>query len=267
MGIGALLAPIYVAQLLQVDLTWRQIFRLSPILATLLTFYFIVVLYRWKTSKHQPEPSQPALEMTPSLMNLLRIGFAWPMPLYYLLIVFYVSAELGIASWLVEFLQQAKSFSMGGSAVYLSLFFGCIMIGRLAGSVLVDHVGYLHSMIYAILAAIVCLIIGQWSSNNLAFFIPLAGLFFSIIFPTATAAVSKLHPENTGTILGLFFTFGGLGGALGPWAMGAVSDWTGITGGFMLSIGYCCLVAVALQLLLSVDKIEVAVQPPDKSVE
>ena len=249
-GIGALLAPIYVAQLLQIDFTWRQIFRLSIILAGLLAVCFIVLPYRRSTSNLQSEKTQP----TPGLTRLLRTGFAWPMPLYYLLIVFYVSAELGIASWLVEFLQQAKSFTVGSSAFYLSLFFGCIMVGRLIGSVLVDRIGYLHSMLYATLAAIFCLVIGHWGPNSIAFFIPVAGLFFSIIFPTTTAAVSKLHPENTGTILGLFFTFGGLGGALGPWAMGIASDRAGIEGGFILPIAYCGLIAAALLMLLLDDK-------------
>jgi MFS transporter, FHS family, glucose/mannose:H+ symporter len=79
----------------------------------------------------------------------------------------------------------------------------------------------------------------------------LTGFFFSIIFPTTTAAVSDLHQENAGTLLGLLFTFGGLGGMLGPWLMGLASNWFGLTWGFSLVVGYCLIMVGTLLALLS----------------
>ena len=84
----------------------------------------------------------------------------------------------------------------------------------------------------------------------LAFFLPLSGLFCSIIFPTLTAAVARLHPQNTGTILGLLFTAGGIGGALGPAIMGVASDAWGIQWGFGLAALFCAGSIVALSVLL-----------------
>jgi fucose permease len=82
------------------------------------------------------------------------------------------------------------------------------------------------------------------------FFLPLTGLFFSIIFPTVTAAVSDLHTENVGAILGLLFTFGGIGGMLGPWTIGIFSDWLGIQAGFgMISI-FCMTMSIIFGLLI-----------------
>ena len=52
----------------------------------------------------------------------------------YLLVTTYVAAEIGIAAWIVEFLQQVKGFDIGTSSLYLSLFFAAVMVGRFVGS-------------------------------------------------------------------------------------------------------------------------------------
>lgn len=255
-GFGSLLVPLYAAQLLAMAFTWRQIFQISLILAALLTLCFIIL----PDPRHLNSAPSNKVAQSPDaglgLKRLLKTGFAWPMPLYYLLILFYVSSEIGLAAWLVEFLQQDRGFSISSSNFYLSFFFGCIVIGRLVGSAIVDRIGYLPAMLYAMIGAIICLLLGHLGPQNFVIFIPITGLFFSIIFPTAAAAVSENHPENTGSILGLLFTFGGLGGTIGPWAMGWTSDWIGIAGGFMLPIGYCCIVIVSLAFLIKNSQIK-----------
>ena len=158
--------------------------------------------------------------------------------------------ELGIAAWIVEFLRQTKGFSITHSSLYLTLFFGFVMLGRLLGSFVVDRIGYLRSMVWAIIGATICIAVGVFGPPALAIVLSCAGLFLSIIFPTTVAAVSQLHAENTGTILGLLFTCAGVGGALGPWTIGIVSDLIGINLGFALSIGYGLVVLMALLVLL-----------------
>ncbi len=239
-GIGSLIVPLYAAQLFQNSFSWRQIYRFSLALAVLLTLYFVVVKY-----PVQKEGRNPGFD----LGELRRTGFNRQMGWLYLLLAVYVATELGIAAWMVEFLQQTKAFSVRRSSLYLSLFFGGIMLGRLLGSFVVERIGYLRVMLFAIMAAMLCLITGIFGPPELAIFLPVSGVFFSIIFPTTTAAASKLHQENTGTILGLLFAFGGLGGALGPWAIGVASDWTGIQWGFALAISYCLVAVIALVAL------------------
>jgi fucose permease len=178
-----------------------------------------------------------------------KSAFTGEMLLFYFTIAVYVAAEIGIGAWIVEFLQKVKSQSVMMSSLFLSLFFGAITIGRFVGSFLVDRIGYLKIMLYVSIASIVCVSIGTFAPPALAFFLPLAGLFFSIIFPTATAAVSDLHKENVGTILGLLFTFAGVGGMLGPWAVGIFSDWVGIRLGFGVITVLCIAMSVTLLVL------------------
>jgi fucose permease len=149
----------------------------------------------------------------------------------------------------VEYLQEVKGFSIGTSSLYLSLFFAAIMVGRLAGSFVVERIGYVNIMLMATAASIVTLTLGIFGPPALTFLIPLTGLFFSIMFPTATAAVSALQVANVGAILGVLFTFGGLGGALGPWLIGIAADLIGLELAFALSIVFCVVTLTALLAL------------------
>ena len=115
---------------------------------------------------------------------------------------------------------------------------------------MVERVGYLKSMLYVSLASVACVAIGTFAPAGLAFFLPLTGLFFSIIFPTATAAASDLHQEHVGTILGLLFTFAGIGGMFGPWLVGIFSDWIGIQLGFAVILIYCISMSLIFGLLV-----------------
>jgi MFS transporter, FHS family, glucose/mannose:H+ symporter len=239
-GIGALSVPLYAAALLQNGFSWRQVYQFAAALTVGIIVFFLLA---------RTPPRANRVADGPGLAVLRQTGFTRQMALYYTVIGTYVAAELGIAAWIVEFLNQTKGISLALGSLYLSLFFAFVMIGRLAGSLLVERVGYLRIMLLAAGASIACLAAGIYGPPSLAILVPLTGLFFSIIFPTTTAAVSRLHLHNTGAILGLLFAFGGLGGALGPWAMGIASDWLGVQQGFALTIIYCLVMATALLVL------------------
>ncbi len=239
-GVGSLVVPLYVAVLLQNLVGWRHIYRFTLVLVILYALFFIVVRYpRRRTS------DGGGLD----LQEVRRSGFTRQMVWFYLLIGVYVAVEIGVAAWIVVFLQQNKGLSVGQGALYLSLFFGFIMIGRLVGSFFVERIGYLRVMLFAMICAALSLSIGIFGPPLLAIFISLSGLFLSIVFPTTTAAVAEFHSENTGSILGLLFAFAGVGGMIGPWAVGVLSDQAGLQIGFALNILYCLIAVLTLIVL------------------
>jgi FHS family glucose/mannose:H+ symporter-like MFS transporter len=240
-GVGSMVAPLYAGQLLDIGVSWRRVYQSGIMVVLLLFVYFLLVKYPQTDSSEQNKLDIKALG---------KSAFSGRMILYYTTIAIYVAAEIGIGTWLVEFLQQAKSQSVMMSSLSLSLLFGAITAGRFVGSFLVERVGYLRSMLGASLASVACAVIGTFAPSPLAFFLPLTGLFFSIIFPTATAAVSDLHQENVGMILGLLFTFGGVGGMLGPWTIGVLSDWIGIQVGFGMISVFCVGMSITFGLLV-----------------
>jgi len=244
-GIGALIAPIYAAWILTNVGNWPQIFLYSVPLAILLALIFLV-----KTGAPVAEVAHEGFDWA----VLRRNGFSRMMILFYFALSFYVAAELGIASWIVEYLIQQKGFSQTTASYYLSGFFGFVMIGRIIGSVVVERIGYLRSVLFVSIGALLCVLIALLGPPEVAIFLPVSGLFCSIIFPTITAAVSRRHTQNTGTILGLLFTAGGLGGTFGPAAIGIGSDIWGIQWGFGLTILFFIALIGAVMLLLRLNR-------------
>ena len=238
-GVGAFVVPLFAALLLSYSFSWRQVYQIAIILAVGLALFFAVVKY----------PRAPRTGDALALRTLFAAGFTRRMTWYYLFIAVYVAAEIGFAAWIVEFLQQVKGYDVGVSSLYLSAFFAAIMLGRFAGSFVVERIGYLTIMLIATIASIASLSLGLFGPPTLTFLLPLTGLFFSIMFPTATAAVSALPIANMSAVLGMLFTFGGLGGALGPWLIGVAADLVGLELAFGLTIVFGLVMLAALLVL------------------
>jgi MFS transporter, FHS family, glucose/mannose:H+ symporter len=248
-GMGSMTAPLYAGFLLAGGFSWRLVYQGALVLVVIMLVYTVLAKY--------PRVVEQKIQSI-SLKKLARIAFKGYTVWYYFLIAIYVSTEIGIASWIVEFLQTQKGLEIGLSTQMLSLYFGLMMAGRFAGSFLVERVGYLKIMLLVSLAAFASIAIGIFGPDELFFFLPLSGLFLSIIFPTVTAAVSDQHTENQGAILGLLFTFAGIGGMAGPWLVGVSADLFGLQLGFSLSLFFCALMIATLVILLVGQRREVA---------
>jgi MFS transporter, FHS family, glucose/mannose:H+ symporter len=240
-GLGSMLAPLFAGWLLVSGSSWRTVYRWDLVLAGLMVLVFIVLPY-----PRFPTPQSQKID----LLHLSRAAFARPMGWFYFAMAVYVAIELGLATWLITYLQDVHQVSTGASAVYLSVFFGLVMLGRFLGSFAVERVGYLRSILYATIGATICIGLGVLGPSSLVVVLPLAGFFLSIIFPTLTAAVSDLHTENMASILGLLFTFAGVGGMIGPWLIGLAGDMLGLSIGFGVTLLYCGVLLVITVILI-----------------
>lgn len=253
-GIGSLLVPLYVAGLLVAGLGWRQIVQTTLVFSLLLLIYFLSVKGRSASddAKEQGAADASSANSEQSGINwalLRQQGFTPEMRWFYLLLGTYVAIELSLAAWMVEYVQRIRAVPEASSQFYLSGFFVAIMLGRLLGSLFVDRIGYLRAVGLGLIGALLCIGTGLIFDNALLL-LPGSGLFLSIVFPTVAAAVSAHHAENAGSILGLLFTFGGLGGALGPWLTGFVSDNWGLQAGLLCTIGFGLVSLAALTVLM-----------------
>ncbi len=243
-GVGAMIAPLYAAWILTGVGGWRQVFLYSVPLAGLLALLFLITARPPATKRESHYFDWGTLR---------RTGFSRTMIYFYLAIGLYVATELGIAAWIVEYLITSKGIAQTTAAYYLSGFFAFVMVGRLVGSIFVERIGYLRSILLATVGTLLCIVIALFAPPALALFLPLSGLFCSIIFPTITAAVARRQTQNTGTILGLLFTAGGIGGALGPAAIGIASDALGMQWGFGLNAFFCTGAIIAVGVLMHND--------------
>jgi len=242
-GLGATIVPLYAGWLLAANVSWRTVYRWDLVLIAPLILYFVLARFPKKEA-------QSAASEKLDFRQLGKTAFTSEMRWYYAAITVYVAIELGIASWIVEFLQKIHGQSVTQSTQALSLFFALIMLGRLVGSFFVERLGYLKSILFASLGASACLALGLFGPAQFALLLPGCGFFLSIIFPTITAAVSDAHKENMNTILGLLFTFAGFGGIVGPWLVGIVSNLGGLRLGFGLNLAFGLLTALAAFVLL-----------------
>ena len=240
-GLSSTLAPYYAGLLLAAGISWRQVYQ-YPLAA-------VAVLFALGLLAPFPKPQvvqKSGIDFRAIGKVLLQPGMGW----YFVLMILYVSSEIGVASWIVTYVQRMHRLNVTESAAFLSLFFAGLMVGRLLGTFFVEKAGYLRSILIAALCGTACLALGIFGPGQAYWLLPLTGLFFSIIFPTLTAAATDRVTENVGTVMGLLFAFCGVGGALGPWLIGMVSSLAEIQAGFTVNLATCAAMVVGVLLLM-----------------
>ncbi|HEY9074991.1 MAG TPA: MFS transporter [Anaerolineaceae bacterium] len=240
-GFSSTLSPYYAGLLLAAGISWRQVYQVPLAAVALLLALALTVRFP------QPQAAQKSsLDFRSVGKVFLQPGMAW----FFVLMVLYVAAEIGVAAWIVAYLQRIHHLEVTLSSLILSLYFAGMMIGRLLGTLIVERAGYLRSILVAAACATACLAVGTFGPGKAYWLLPLTGLFFSIIFPTLTAAAANRVKENTGTVMGLLFAFCGAGGALGPWLVGVVSSAAGIRAGFAVNLAASAAMVMGILLLM-----------------
>ena len=246
-GMGSMIAPLLAGPLLAAGTSWRSIYRWDLLLVSAFILYFLAMRF----------PKQAAQEVhSLDLQETSRFAFRGMLPWFYLSIGLYVALEIGLASWLVTFLQDARGVSITASSQALSLFFGLLMLGRLLGGFVVHRAGYLRSILFAAVGALACTALGLFGPPSFVFALSITGFFLSIIFPTITAAVSDTYTGHMNTVLGVLFTFAGIGGLVGPWLVGWGSDLLGLQFGFGINLVLAILLLGSILILMRGKRLE-----------
>jgi len=239
-GLGSMIAPAYVWLVFTAHLTWRHVYRFSLPLVVLLFLYFLIFKY----------PKTAGGDLGFNFNNIRSAVSTSRMGLLYFLFALSVATEVGLAAWLVEFLQQAKYRSSGSSRIFFLVYFAAVTLGRLVASFVVQRVGYLKTILIGLVTSIVCITLGIFGPLILVLLLIVTGFFFATVLPTTAAEVSEIHSANRGTILGLLFAFGAVGGMLGPKLIGQCSYWWGIKLGFSVLLLFCFAMLAGLLILM-----------------
>lgn len=246
-GIGSIMVPILISILFRLETSWRAVYRYSLFVIIPITVFFAILKFpEENTFKGQTGK----INFQELLHSLLKRDV---LPMYFVIFA-YVAAEISMATWLAAFLQEVKHTSSTTSSLYLSLYFAGMTAGRLLGSLLVDKIGYLKSLFIFSIMAFMCIITGIFGPPETAMVLAFTGFWFSIIFPTSTAVISEVPSRHSGTMLGIFFAFGGLGGMFGPWLTGRVNDLYGMQAGMGVNSMFCACMIVLLAFLRNCRK-------------
>ncbi len=178
----------------------------------------------------------PRLEVTrdfrPASLNVKQDSLFHHPHLYLgaIAIFIYVGAEVSIGSFLVKYFADPTiaGLTLEQGAKLLSFYWGGMMVGRFAGSAIMQRVSPNKLLAWSGVGAFLLVLASVLGSGYFALVTILCvGLFQSIMFPTIfTLAVAELGPL-TGRGSGLLVQ-GIVGGALIPVFMGYLADHFGI---------------------------------------
>jgi MFS transporter, FHS family, L-fucose permease len=150
---------------------------------------------------------------------------------------FYVGAQVGVGSFIIRFTE----FTLPGvhektAAHYLQAHLAGFMIGRFAGSAIMQKVAAPRLLSLFAAGSLICLLIVLFASGTAPVWaIVLIGFFHSIMFPTIFAlSLKNLGPyTKLGSSL---LVMAIIGGAVCPWIMGRVSDAWNIQRAFVVPL-------------------------------
>lgn len=222
---GAILGPLAVGRLMAVDADWRTIYRLMAVVALVMAGALLFVPF----SRLGGEGAKAGRE--PGVAELLRHPL---LILFFLILLLYVGAELGISTWVAEYFVESFGTSAAVGAYMVSVFWMGLLAGRLGLSFW--YRGRRQAELLLVLAGTctVALLYAVLMKGALAagvgFF--LSGLGYSAIYPVVMALVGERFSRAQGVAVGFVATGGGIGAFAFPFLMAAIADRFGIRRGF-----------------------------------
>lgn len=144
------------------------------------------------------------------------------------LIFLYVGVENGVAGWLPTFSSRTHHFSAQHSAALQATFWTALLAGRFAATWILRYVREKRVLTISIASALLGTAGVLTVNGSAALYLSVAvvGLGFAPIFPTTIAVLTDSLAGQSGTKLGYMFAAAGLGGAVLPPCIGALSSFS-----------------------------------------
>lgn len=151
-------------------------------------------------------------------------------------IFMYVGAEVAVGSLMISFMALPSTAHLGAQAAarYVSIYWGGLLIGRIAGATILRNAPANKGLAIAGTSALICVLIAAFGSGPVAIFaVLLTGLFHSVMWPDIfTLAIEGLGPL-TSRGSGLLIS-GIIGGAILPLCQGWFADHIGLQHSYVL---------------------------------
>lgn len=238
-GLGATIGPLVAtAMVAKGGLPWYSFYYLMVGMCGLESL-LAVTAFRHATAEAYRRAHQSSYSSSSSssagagrttTRHVLREPTAWLVALF---LLGYVGAEVSLGGWIVTFMlkvRHAAPFAAGLTATFfwLGLTAGRVALGFVTGRV----PGGERAAVAAYLACSVALQLLYWlvpARAASSAFVALLGFFLGPLFPAAIVAAAKLLPSGYHvSAIGFAAAMGGAGGALFPFAVGAVAERRGV---------------------------------------
>lgn len=249
-GVGAIIGPAIVVYLFSRNVSWQWLYAIAASLCVLLLILaFVMRLPKLEKKSHEAVDLKRTFKMMKN-----------PFAIYFSVAAFlYVSVECAVYVWMPMMLKGYTG-SWAWVALYsMSIFFAFRAIGRFMGAWVLARFEW--SWVLTVFSGIVFAFFGlsvAYGPSVGIYLLPLSGLFMSMIYPTINSkGISCFPKEKHGAISGVILFFTCFSAAVGPLAMGAVSDLGG-------NIIYGFILATILALLLFAQMLYNSVVKPTK---
>jgi MFS transporter, FHS family, glucose/mannose:H+ symporter len=235
-GVGALSSPFIVGALVDAGVAWQAIFMWTAV--AMLPIALLYLVTDMPSGHHAPADATPRL----------RVGIALPLVALAVAIGCYVAAEIGVSSWLVQFLASAPNVVATRA---LSLFWIGLTVGRLLSALYSNRFDHLRLAMVASVAAGLALF-GAVAAPNLFIAIALfaiVGFAYGPIYPMIMATAGERFPGRTAAVAGMLSSAAVVGGLIYPPVMGFMSNTVGL-GVAMIGAGILVLACAAALFLV-----------------
>ena len=214
-GAGAALGPSLAHALLTAGTSWRTL-CLALAAANILLF-LALALRPVPDTRHESE----ALDRD-TLRSILR------QPVFRVLCLsqaLYVGAEVGFASWMPTYFLTRLPGGAAWSGAVVTVFWIGMTVGRVATGSLVTRLPLLRLTLFLSVGGTLGSALAlAWTAPGVTLaLVGVSGLCFSGIFGLLLAEAGERYPRFAGTTFGAVVAAGGIGGAVVPWAVGALA--------------------------------------------
>ena len=227
-AIASMLGPIITAGLAVYMGNWKLVFPIYAVLSVLSSVW----LYSIKIDESNPVKEAASLT---TVLQILKHRFVIVMIMsVFAMVGFDVAMNSNIASYL----QGRFDISLEVASIGISIYFAALMIGRLAGAVLLRKLDAKYfltiSTVLTLIGLFGIILINDLFTVQVMIFV--TGLGFANLFPIIFGITVESRPEYANEISGLIILFV-CGGAVIPPIMGLVSQYYGVA----LSMGVLVL--------------------------
>jgi MFS transporter, FHS family, glucose/mannose:H+ symporter len=224
-GFGALFIPLLAASI-TTHVTIAQLLLIAASLAAICTFAYLLL----------PFP-QPLESVGFSIFASLRAAKYPAVMLFAFLLFFESGNESAIGGWTSTYVGSVGGAPRAATWI-LAAYWAGLMIGRVAGARLLATMRKERLVFFSgIGSAIGTAVLVAWPSLiTMATGAGIVGLSFAAIYPTTLAIAADRYQRLAGTIFGLLFAIGLIGGMIFPWAVGHLSEHFGVRPAMLLPL-------------------------------
>ncbi len=225
-AVGATAAPFVVGALDGAGVAWQALMTGSGV--ALLLIGAASAFTPMPDGRHYRAAASSAPPGSPAPRPERRLALRPPILALALAIGCYIGTEMGVSSWLVRFLDHAPLVVATGA---LGLFWGGLMLGRLASAAFSDRFNHLTLAIAAALLAGTSL-----AAAVLVPVLPVSVALFAVvgfacgpIFPLIMALAGERYPDRAAAVSGILTGASVIGSIVVPPLMGFLSEAVGMS--------------------------------------